>query len=326
MSWHLQLSDLGVVPRCNCFKIDPLLLSDWNRVSQGDYTDSGFDRGHMTASEDRTATDADNAATFLMTNIIPQVPAANRGPWARLEDTSRDLTHDSATPSVPVNELYIVSGPVGSIGRLPNDNVRIPEASWKAALVLPTGENDLERISTATRVIAIRIPNSSSVLQSDPWEQYRSSVDVIEAETSLDLFNMLSPKIQRVIEARTDTGPLTRTLTLIAGNQQQAPLNTGFATPLMVEVRDINGQPLAGVMVVFAALGTAADAWLTANDTQVSVSTNAEGRASVLAWAISMTGSYRVEASIDGVYTPVVFTLTNTPQRVQVYVPLVVRP
>ncbi len=35
VSWHLQLSDLGIVPRCNCFKIDPLLLSDWNRVSQG---------------------------------------------------------------------------------------------------------------------------------------------------------------------------------------------------------------------------------------------------------------------------------------------------
>lgn len=331
VSWHLELADLGPAPRCDCFKIDTLLPANWNRVSQSDYTGSGFDRGHMTPSEDRTATDADNEATFLMTNIIPQQPAANRGPWARLEDSSRTLTPDSSTPALALNELYIVSGPVGNLGRLASGNVRIPAASWKAELVLPVGENDLERITTATRLIAIRIPNNSVVLQSDAWEQYRTSVDAIEAELSLDgsnidLFNALSPKIQRVLEARIDSGPLPYTLTLLAGDQQQAAVNSPFGTPLSVEVRDANHQPLSAVTVVFAALGSSADAWLTGNDTQLSVTTDANGRASVMATAIGAPGSYRVEASIDGVYTPVVFTLTNTSPQIQVYLPLVIRP
>ena len=331
VSWHLELHDLGPAPRCDCFKVDTLLPAAWNRVSQSDYTGSGFDRGHMTPSEDRTATDADNEATFLMTNIIPQQPAANRGPWARLEDSSRTLTQDSSSPALALNELYIVSGPVGNLGRLASGNVRIPAASWKAELVLPVGENDLARITTATRLIAIRIPNNSVVLQSDAWEQYRTSVDAIEAELSLDgmnvdLFNALSPKIQRVLEARIDSGPLPRTMALFAGDQQQAVVNSRFGTPLSVEVHDANHQPLSGVTVVFAALGSSADAWLTSNDTQLSVTTDTNGRASVLATAIGTPGSYSVEASIDGVYTPVVFTLTNMPQHVQVYLPLVIRP
>jgi len=277
----------------------------------------------MTASEDRTATDADNAATFLMTNVVPQSPQNNRGPWVQLETDSRTLAQAG-------NELYLLSGPAGSIGTLASGTIRIPAATWKAVLILPVGDNDASRVTTATRVIAIRIPNNKddlSVQQSDPWEQYRTTVDAVEAETSLDLFSAVPPAIQRVFEARQDTGPQNLTLNLMAGDAQSASVGASFGVPLTVEVRNTGGQVVSGITVTFAALGSTADAQLAPGDTQVSVVTGADGRASVTALAIGTSGTYRVEASIAGVYTPVVLTLTNTAGAgFMIALPLVVVP
>ena len=49
--------------RCNCFTGDPLLPSD-KQILTSDYTNGGFDRGHMTRSADRTLANVDNAITF----------------------------------------------------------------------------------------------------------------------------------------------------------------------------------------------------------------------------------------------------------------------
>jgi endonuclease G, mitochondrial len=309
VAWRLVASDIGPAPRCNCFSADQSLPAGWNRVVTGDYTNSGYDRGHMTASEDRTATDADNEATFLMTNVIPQSPQNNRGPWARLEDTGRTIAQAG-------NEVYIVSGPVGTLGTLAAGTLRIPAATWKGMLVLPDGQDDPARVTTATRVIAIRISNDkadTSVQQSDPWETYRTTIDALEAEAGVDLFSAVPAAIQRVIEARQDTGPISRTLTLITGSDQAAGLGAAFAQELTVEVRN-SATSLAepNIAVVFASLGGSADARFPNSDTQITVLTDANGRARVSAAANAIPGTYRVEASIDGVYTPVIFMLTNT--------------
>jgi hypothetical protein len=278
----------------------------------------------MTASEDRTSTDAENAATFILTNVLPQSPQNNRGPWARLESTSRNLAQAG-------NELYIISGPIGSLGTLASGTLRIPAATWKAVLVLPEGNDDLSRITTATRVIAIQIANDkndTSVKQSDPWEQYRTSIDAIEAQTGDDLLSAIPPRVQRVLEARLDSGPLALTLTEIGGNNQQAPSGSAFGEQLMVEVRNSSNQPQAGVEVVFASLGNGADALFDTGDTQISVVTDSAGRASVPATASAIAGSYIVEASIAGVYTPIRFSLTNTEASsvIVVNLPLVINP
>jgi hypothetical protein len=169
-------------------------------------------------------------------------------------------------------------------------------------------------VTTATRVIAIRIPNNKddlSVQQSDPWEQYRTTVDAIEAETGENLFSAVPPKVQRVIEARQDSGPQDLTLSLITGDAQSAGVGSTFALPLTVEVRTTGGQVVSDVAVTFASLGSTADAQLAPGDTQMTIATGMDGRANSTALAVGASGTYRVEASIAGVYTPVVFTLTN---------------
>jgi endonuclease G len=75
VSWHLQAADLGDTPRYSGpFIPDTTLPAGWYQVQHDDYTGSGYDRGHMTPSADRTASEADNEATFILTNIVPQAP------------------------------------------------------------------------------------------------------------------------------------------------------------------------------------------------------------------------------------------------------------
>jgi endonuclease G len=99
VSWHLSSDWLGSTPRQDNFRADTTLPSGWYRVQGTDYSGSGYDRGHMCPSADRTLTIADNSATFLMTNMIPQAPDNNQGPWANLESYCRSLPATSCTSS-----------------------------------------------------------------------------------------------------------------------------------------------------------------------------------------------------------------------------------
>ena len=196
VSWHLGSADLGSIGRCDCFSPDTTLPAGWYRVTTNSYTGSGFDRGHMTASADRTATSADNRATFLMTNVLPQAPDNNQGPWAQLENYLRSLIGSG-------KELYIVSGGDESLGTIDAGRVRVPGFTFKVILVLNAGSSDLSRVTTSTRTIAVSMPNRQGI-RNNEWRVYRTSVDQVEAWTGLNFFSNVAPSIQSVIEARVD--------------------------------------------------------------------------------------------------------------------------
>lgn len=59
-------------------------------MKHSDYTNSGYDRGHMVRSEERTATDIDNKSTFILTSILPQTPKLNQQTWLSLEYACED--------------------------------------------------------------------------------------------------------------------------------------------------------------------------------------------------------------------------------------------
>lgn len=182
------------------------LPSGWYRVGSTSYTGSGFDRGHQCPSADRTGSVADNTATFLMTNMVPQAPRSNQQMWAGLEDYCRSLVAQG-------NELYVICGSYGRGGTgsngyattLDNGRVTVPARLWKVVVVLPMGANDASRVSTSTRVIAIDSPNDEGL--STAWGGYRTSVDAIEATTGLDVMSAVSTATQSAIETRVDAGP-----------------------------------------------------------------------------------------------------------------------
>ena len=195
VSWHLDPSWLGSTPRQDDFRADTTLPTGWYQVQATDYSGSGFDRGHMCPSADRTITVTANSATFLMTNMIPQLPANNQGVWANLENYSRSLVSQG-------NELYIISGGQGLQYFIANGHVAVPAQTWKVIIVLPIGSNDVSRVTTATRTIAVVIPNSGTI--GTDWRAYRVSVDQVEAITGFDFFSNVPADIQAVIEGRVD--------------------------------------------------------------------------------------------------------------------------
>lgn len=206
VSWHLGSSWLGSAARQDDFRADNSLPAGWYQVTANSYLNSGFDRGHNCPSADRTATVADNSATFLMTNMLPQAPRNNQQTWASLEDYCRTLVGQG-------NELYIIMGQYGTGGigssgaktTLDNGRVTVPQRIWKVIVVLPEGSNDASRVSANTRVIAVDTPNENNL--NAAWGGYRTTVDAIEATTGYDLLSAVAPAVQSSIEAKVDAGP-----------------------------------------------------------------------------------------------------------------------
>jgi len=179
------------------------VLPDWYRVQAFDFTGSGFDRGHMVpnADRDKETSIPINQATFLMTNMLAQAPDNNQGPWAAFEGYLRTL--------LPSDEIYIVAGGAGSGGTgsnggltvtLANGHVAVPASTWKVALVIPKGFSDVSRVSCSSRTIAVIMPNVQGI-RNNPWENYLTTVDAVEALTGYNLFSELPLAIQQCVEA-----------------------------------------------------------------------------------------------------------------------------
>lgn len=208
VSWHLSTAWKGTAPRCDCFTSDATLPSSFFKATTSNYTNTGFDRGHLCPSEDRDKSDTDNAATFKMTNIIPQAPNLNQITYVALENYCRTLMNSG-------KELYIISGGYGSGGtgsnggtttKIANGSITVPSRIWKIIVVLPVGTNDVARVSTATRVIAVDMPNINTV-NAQSWGNYRTTVDAIETSTGYNFLTNVPTTIQNLIEASVDNGP-----------------------------------------------------------------------------------------------------------------------
>ncbi|MGZ4973971.1 MAG: DNA/RNA non-specific endonuclease, partial [Limisphaerales bacterium] len=196
-SWDLTAGDLGTNSRSTSFFTDTNLPPNFNWVTSGDYTHSGYDRGHLCPSADRTDTEADNDMVFLMSNILPQDGVNNSGVWSQFETYCRNLAE--------TNELLITMGPSGFGGARINTNgpVYIPDYVWKIAVVVAPGSGmAVNRITETNRVIAIKIPNTDAATNS--WPTYVTSARQIEVDTGLTFFTALSSNIASVLRNKVD--------------------------------------------------------------------------------------------------------------------------
>lgn len=198
VSYHLEDDDIDTyTSTSNYFKVDPALPAAAYKPSHGDYTSSGYDRGHLCASADRTESVTANSNTYYITNIIPQDPENNNGPWKGLETYLRDLVQNDN------KEVYVIAGGWGSKGTIASGNINVPAHVWKTALILDEGTNDLSRVNSATRIITVSIPNEATVKYTE-WEDYRISTDSLESLTGYNFYNHLSTTLQQTLEPITD--------------------------------------------------------------------------------------------------------------------------
>jgi len=203
VSWQLTKGDIGDAPRSS-FEADDRLPTGFLRVTGATYEGSGFDRGHLCNSKDRTSSPEANDATFVMSNIVPQAPNCNQRGWEEFESYCRTLAKRGS-------ELHIVAGPYGVGGEGSKGErdfigkgevqVTVPAFLWKAVLVLKDGETAPNR---DTRTIGIWMPNDQSI--DGDWKKHIVTVADIEKRSGYRPYPLVNDSVARTITSRRDSG------------------------------------------------------------------------------------------------------------------------
>ena len=157
------------------------------RVEHHDYTNTGYDRGHMAPNYaiGRAYGAKAQIETFLMSNIVPQLPDLNRGPWKELEQRIANEYLDDS------RELWVITGPIYDESKLQlRSGIRVPSSFFKIVVDVVDDEK--------VRVLAFMMPQQ---IESDKLKSYLISVDSIEAATGLDFFSVLDDAAEAQLEA-----------------------------------------------------------------------------------------------------------------------------
>ncbi len=171
--------------RTDKFITDPKVLT--GTATNGDYSRSGYDRGHLAPAADMGWSSRTMSESFYYSNMSPQVPGFNRGIWKQLEELVR-------TWAVEYKSVYIVTGPVLRRGlkTIGKNKVAVPEYYYKVIL---------DYTDPGIKAIGFILPNTGSV---EPLQHYAVTIDSVEQFTGIDFYPQL-PDPQEVILERTAT-------------------------------------------------------------------------------------------------------------------------
>jgi endonuclease G len=211
-SWDLTANDANnAVSRSTKYFTDTNLPSGIYRVTDSDYSNSGWSRGHMCPSGDRTDSREDNDTVFLMSNMVPQNGNMNSGVWDQFENDCRTLADAG-------NQLLITAGPSRFTGLyIASNHVAVPGYNWKIVVVVPSlNTNALDYIDYSTRVIAINITNSDTVAAMR-WTNFVTTVNDLQDQTGFTFFTALPPNLAAVLRSKVD------------GQAPPAPAISGFS-------------------------------------------------------------------------------------------------
>ena len=214
VSWHLDYDDFKTGGRHDSFRADDSLPAEWYKVDERAFKGSGFARGHMCPSGDRTTDENKNRDTFYMTNMVPQSPTNNSGAWETFERYIR-LEHAEKG-----QEAYVICGPYGtggesskgkmnyitatgtnSKGKSQKININVPAYTWKVVIILDEGDDDINRITADTEAFAVWMPNTKQCSYEE-FNPHIISIDYVEEMTGYDFFANLPDDIEEAIESR----------------------------------------------------------------------------------------------------------------------------
>ncbi|MDR1683448.1 MAG: DNA/RNA non-specific endonuclease [Candidatus Symbiothrix sp.] len=176
----------GIVPRYNAFLPDPEVSYE-NSATTYDYSNSGWDRGHMAPAADMKWSEQAMKESFFLSNICPQNSNLNRGIWNDLEEQVRKLAQQKG-------KIYVVCGPI--ISKQPKtigtNKVAIPDAFFKV-LLQNTNDN--------WYAIAFLFANKSG---RKLLSTYAMSVEDLQIITDIDFFPALPDDIEQKAESEVD--------------------------------------------------------------------------------------------------------------------------
>jgi endonuclease G len=174
--------------------------TDWrsiNRVDHGDYTKSGYDRGHNAPNHAMSMLYGryGQADSFLMTNVSPQKPKLNQQVWQRLEEMELSFFAKN------FGKVWVITGPIFSDNseRMPSSwRVTIPRAFYK---IYVTEETD----SKPAFALAFVVPQTVS--GKEQLSSFITTIDAIEVQTGLDFLADFDDKIEAHLEGVLEVAP-----------------------------------------------------------------------------------------------------------------------
>lgn len=195
-SWEVTKKWIGDSGRSSSWVLDTTLPAGMKQASNADYTSSGFQRGHLCPSADRTITVADNKATFVFTNAVPQTQQSNIGPWADAERTERSLADAGRHVFVIAGSLH--EGEHRTIG----DDVWVPSSMWKVIVVMDGASPKPTEVTAQTRVISIEVPNTTTATGS--YKSYKTTLADLETKTGMTFLSDVDPAVHDALATATD--------------------------------------------------------------------------------------------------------------------------
>jgi len=165
-------------------------LRNLTLIKPSDYTNSGYDRGHMAPNHAISLLYGKYAQeeTFLMTNISPQKPNLNQKIWQRLEEMELE-----SFPS-RFKEVWVYTGPIfhEDTKKLKNSFwIDIPSAFYKIYVGI--------KKDGSLKTLAFIIPQTTK--SNDKIEKYQVSIDAIEKQSGFDFFHKLEDNFEREVES-----------------------------------------------------------------------------------------------------------------------------
>lgn len=151
------------------------------------YSNSGYDKGHLCPAADRKFSKLAHDETFLTSNISPQEHQFNSGIWNRLEQKTRYW-------ATKYNNLYVITGGIleNSSKTIGTENVTVPNYFYK--IILDFHEPEI-------KAIAFLIPHEAT---EKALYKFVISIDKIEEITGIDFFPEIEDSLENKLEAATN--------------------------------------------------------------------------------------------------------------------------
>ncbi len=185
VAWQLTRKKAnGTEARYNKFQPDPKVKGA--KAYPTDYTNSGYDRGHMAPAADMKWSHQAMVESFYMTNVCPQNRNLNRGDWKDLEELERSWATKYGCVSIAAGPIYYKERTPQRIG---GNKVAVPDAFFKVLLV---------GYPKTPKAYAFVFENKAG---SHPLTYYQLTVDELEKRTRMDFFSALPDKVENKIEA-----------------------------------------------------------------------------------------------------------------------------
>lgn len=164
------------------------------------YRNSGYDRGHMVASNDRQSSSEANYETFVYTNVCPQTHSFNAGIWKRLESKVQEWGKDYNK----YDTLYVVKGATLENNRIKSyrlgGKIAIPKYFWMA--LIGKSKDSYHGIGF--------LLEHKDYSKSNNIKSFAISIDSLEHFIGLDLFHNVPDNIERQVESEDPNSRISR--------------------------------------------------------------------------------------------------------------------